>query len=74
MGALENLRAIDARQAVVVCGADTERRGVIDAVRAHLPGVAVRVFSGVVPEPEDMVARVQSMLEQAAESKSPLIL
>jgi molecular chaperone HtpG len=32
------------------------------------------LLEGVVTEPEDTVARVQSMLEQAAEAKSPLIL
>lgn len=32
------------------------------------------ILEGVLPEPEDMVARVQSLLEQAAEAKSPLIL
>ena len=38
VGALENLRHIEARQIVVVCGADTEQRGVIDLIRAHLDG------------------------------------
>ena len=57
VGALENLRAVEARQVVVICGADTERRGVVDLVRSHLDGGAVRVFSGVVPEPDEAVIR-----------------
>lgn len=32
------------------------------------------ILEGVLPEPEEMVARVQSLLEQAADAKSPLIL
>jgi len=57
VGALENLRAVEARQVVVICGADTERRGVVDLVRSHLDCGAVRVFSGVVPEPDEAVIR-----------------
>jgi acetaldehyde dehydrogenase/alcohol dehydrogenase len=57
VGAIENLRQIEARQIVVVCGADTEQRGVIDLLRPHLGGAAVRVFSGVVPEPDEAVIR-----------------
>jgi acetaldehyde dehydrogenase / alcohol dehydrogenase len=57
VGALENLRAVEARQVVVICGADTERRGVVDVVRSHLDCGAVRVFSGVVPEPDEAVIR-----------------
>jgi molecular chaperone HtpG len=32
------------------------------------------ILEGVVPEPQEMVARVESLLEQAAEAKSPLVL
>jgi acetaldehyde dehydrogenase/alcohol dehydrogenase len=56
-GALENLRQVDARQVVVVTGADTEARGTIDQVRAHMPSANVRVFAGVVPEPDESVVQ-----------------
>ena len=32
------------------------------------------ILDGVMPEPEDMVARVQSLMTEAAEKRSPLIL
>ena len=32
------------------------------------------ILDGVTPEPEDMVARVQSFMAEAAEKRSPLIL
>ncbi len=57
VGALENLRQIPARNVVVVCGADTEQRGTVELVRAHLDGASVRVFSGVTPEPDESIIR-----------------
>jgi molecular chaperone HtpG len=32
------------------------------------------VLEGVMPDPEDLVARVQSFMTEAAEKRSPLIL
>ncbi len=57
-GALDNLRAVEARQAVLVTDPGTEQRGVVDEVRAHLaPGVSVHVFSGISPEPPETEIR-----------------
>ncbi len=32
------------------------------------------ILDGLTPEPEDMVARVQSFMAEAAEKRSPLII
>jgi acetaldehyde dehydrogenase/alcohol dehydrogenase len=57
VGAIENLRQIEARQIVVVTGADTEGRGVVDEIRKHVGGANVRVFSGITPEPDEATVR-----------------
>ena len=56
-GAIESLRQLRARQAVIVTDAGNELRGVADAVRDHLGGAGVRVFSSVPPEPSERVVR-----------------
>ena len=52
-GALENLRALDARQPLIVTDADSEARGVAEEVRSHLAAGTAHVFSGVEPEPTE---------------------
>jgi acetaldehyde dehydrogenase/alcohol dehydrogenase len=52
-GAIENLRTVSARQALVVTDADTEARGVVDEIRDHLPDVPLHVFSDLSPEPPE---------------------
>jgi acetaldehyde dehydrogenase/alcohol dehydrogenase len=56
-GALENLRQLDARTAVIVTDADGERRGVADEVRKYLRCSAVHVFSEIEPEPDERQIR-----------------
>jgi acetaldehyde dehydrogenase/alcohol dehydrogenase len=56
-GALENLRQVEARTAVIVTDADLERRGVAEEVRRHLPRTAVHVFSEIQPEPTEAQIR-----------------
>jgi acetaldehyde dehydrogenase / alcohol dehydrogenase len=50
-GAIENLRQLRGRQAMLVTDPDAEARGVADEVRNHLDGISVHVFSEVSPEP-----------------------
>jgi len=56
-GAIESLRQLRARQAVIVTDAGNELRGVAGQVREHLGEASVRVFSGVTPEPTEAVVR-----------------
>jgi acetaldehyde dehydrogenase / alcohol dehydrogenase len=64
-GAIENLRQIKSRQALIVTGADSERRGVVDTVRPYVSAAGVRVFSEVVPEPgEDVIRAGVEVLER----------
>lgn len=57
-GALDTLRELRTTQVLVVTDADTEARGVVDEVRAHLHGDAgVHVFTDVSPEPGEEQAR-----------------
>ena len=52
-GALENLRDLECEVAVIVTDADSERRGVVDLLRAKLRTRHVQVFSEVEPEPDE---------------------
>jgi acetaldehyde dehydrogenase / alcohol dehydrogenase len=53
-GALENLRQLQGKLAVIVTDGELERRGVADEVRRHLPpSMAVHVFSEIEPEPSE---------------------
>jgi acetaldehyde dehydrogenase/alcohol dehydrogenase len=56
VGSLDALRQVRGAQALLVTDADTEARGVADQVRERLGG-AVRVFSGVEPEPTEAQVR-----------------
>ncbi len=57
IGAVENLRTLGAKQVVVVTDALAEQRGVADEVRRNLGGASVRVFSDIVPEPDEALIR-----------------
>jgi acetaldehyde dehydrogenase / alcohol dehydrogenase len=52
-GALENLRELKAAQPIIVTDADSEARGVADAVRRWLDGATVHVFSDIHSEPTE---------------------
>ncbi len=57
-GALDSLREIRAGQVLIVTDADTEARGVVDDVRAHLPrNAGVHVFTDISPEPGESQVR-----------------
>ncbi|MGZ4617649.1 MAG: bifunctional acetaldehyde-CoA/alcohol dehydrogenase [Frankiaceae bacterium] len=56
-GALENLREIDSRLAVIVTDEFNLARGVVDEVRSHMHTRDVRVFSDVLPEPNESLIR-----------------
>jgi acetaldehyde dehydrogenase/alcohol dehydrogenase len=56
-GSIESLRELEVARAVVVTDADSEARGVVDQVRAHLPGASVHVFSDIEPEPGEATVR-----------------
>jgi acetaldehyde dehydrogenase/alcohol dehydrogenase len=66
-GSLERLRTLEAAQVLIVTDHDSETRGVVDEVRAHLPrGAGSRVFADVSPEPaEDQIRAGAAALEQA---------
>ncbi|MGH0035379.1 MAG: bifunctional acetaldehyde-CoA/alcohol dehydrogenase [Myxococcota bacterium] len=51
--AIENLRDVDGRCAVVVTDRDGVRRGVAEEIRRHLSGKTVHVFSDLEPEPTE---------------------
>jgi acetaldehyde dehydrogenase/alcohol dehydrogenase len=55
--ALENLRELDTRTALVVTDGSSEHRGVPDLVRDRLRAAHVHVFSEVQPEPDEAVIR-----------------
>ncbi len=56
-GALENLRQVESRVAVIVTDADSERRGVAEEIRKHLNAETVHVFSEIEPEPTERMIR-----------------
>jgi acetaldehyde dehydrogenase/alcohol dehydrogenase len=51
-GALDGLRTVAARAAVIVTDAATEARGSVDEVRRHLACPTLHVISGIEPEPD----------------------
>lgn len=57
-GALDGLRALTARTAVIVTDAPTQARGAVDEVRRHLACEAVHVIADIEPEPDE--ARVRA--------------
>jgi acetaldehyde dehydrogenase/alcohol dehydrogenase len=56
-GALENLRAVPGKLAVIVTDVDGERRGVAEEVRKYLGARTVHVFSEIEPEPDERQVR-----------------
>jgi acetaldehyde dehydrogenase/alcohol dehydrogenase len=56
-GAIESLREVRARQAMLVTDPDAESRGVAEEVRVHLNDVGVHVFSEISPEPDEAQVR-----------------
>jgi acetaldehyde dehydrogenase/alcohol dehydrogenase len=65
-GALENLRDMDTRTAVVVTDRPSEDRGVVDQLRTKLRTNHVQVFSEVEPEPDEAtIRRGVALLERA---------
>ncbi len=56
-GAIDSLREIECRQALIVTSPDAEQRGAADEVRRHLSTEAVHVFSSVEPEPGEATVR-----------------
>ena len=64
-GAVENLRQVTAAQVMVVTDPVNEALGVVESVRAHLGGAAIRVFATVAPEPDEaLVMSGVEMLER----------
>jgi acetaldehyde dehydrogenase/alcohol dehydrogenase len=55
--ALENLRELDTKTAMVVTDGSSEHRGVSELIRARLRAAHVHVFSEVQPEPDEAVIR-----------------
>jgi acetaldehyde dehydrogenase/alcohol dehydrogenase len=53
VGAIENLRQVEAAQVLIVTDADTEARGALDGLRQYLGGAAVHVFAEITPEPDE---------------------
>ncbi len=54
VGALENLRAIPMEKVLIVTDSVLETAGIVAQVRSHLPmGAFARVFSAVLPEPDE---------------------
>ena len=56
-GAIDSLREVRARQAMLVTDPDAEARGVVEEVRRHLGDVGVHVFSEIAPEPSEAQIR-----------------
>ena len=64
-GALESLRTLEARTAVIVTDGPTEARGAVDEVRRHLACEAVHVLGDVEPEPgEERVRAGADLLDR----------
>ena len=61
-GALDSLRTLDARTAVIVTDAATQARGAVDEVRRHLGCDALHVFADVEPEPGEAGIRAGAEL------------
>jgi acetaldehyde dehydrogenase / alcohol dehydrogenase len=57
VGAIDSLRQLRGRQAILVTDPDAETRGVADEIRNHLDGVGVHVFSDIEPEPDEAQIR-----------------
>jgi acetaldehyde dehydrogenase/alcohol dehydrogenase len=68
-GAIENLRQLDAKTAVIVTDALGERRGVAEEIRRQLRAHTVHVFSDIEPEPDERQIRagVETLRRMAPE-------
>ena len=65
VGALDNLREVPTRTALVVTDAFNEQRGVVDEIRRLLTADEVHVFSEITPEPgEDQIRAGAAMIER----------
>jgi acetaldehyde dehydrogenase/alcohol dehydrogenase len=71
-GALDGLRTLEARTAVVVTDAPTQARGAVDEVRRHLRCEALHVIGDVEPEPGE--ARVRAGAELLDRLRPDLIV
>jgi len=64
-GALDSLRDVDTEVAVIVTDEPTEERGAVSEVRMRLRAKQVRVFSEVMPEPDqEVVLRGLDLLQR----------
>ncbi|HEX6026430.1 MAG TPA: bifunctional acetaldehyde-CoA/alcohol dehydrogenase [Solirubrobacter sp.] len=61
-GALDGLRAVPTRTAVIVTDAPTEARGAVDEVRRHLACDALHVIGDIEPEPGEPTVRAGAEL------------
>ena len=52
-GAIESLGAVSAERMLLVTDADTESRGVLETLRAHVGDASLHTFSGIHPEPTE---------------------
>ena len=57
VGALDTLRTIETKTAVIVSDEFNVQRGAVDEVRRHLNALDVRVFADVMPEPDEDIIR-----------------
>ncbi len=71
-GAIDSLRDLRARQAMLVTDPDTEARGVADEVRRHLGDFGVHVFTEVEPEPGE--ARIRAGVKVLDELRPDLLI
>jgi acetaldehyde dehydrogenase/alcohol dehydrogenase len=58
VGALENLLTMPFERVLLVSDSVLEAAGIVDQVRAKLPGAYLRVFSGIKPEPDEATVTV----------------
>jgi acetaldehyde dehydrogenase/alcohol dehydrogenase len=61
-GALDGLRTVAARAAVIVTDAPTEARGIVEEVRRHLACPALHVIGDIEPEPGEATVRAGAEL------------
>jgi acetaldehyde dehydrogenase/alcohol dehydrogenase len=71
-GAIDSLRELRARQAMLVTDPDAEARGVADEVRRHLGAFSVHVFTEVEPEPRE--AQIRAGVKVLDELRPDLVI
>ncbi len=57
VGALDSLRTIETKTALIVSDEFNVQRGAVDEVRRHLVATDVRVFADVMPEPDEQIVK-----------------